>query len=58
VQDADCRQPCPTRVHITEWLYSGSGGEFVELINVGSSAYALLLAGLAVVGAVARRRAA
>jgi predicted extracellular nuclease len=26
------------QIHITEWLYSGSGGEFVELTNVGSSA--------------------
>ncbi len=29
--------PCAGRIAITEWMYSGSDGEFVELTNVGFS---------------------
>ncbi len=34
---ANCPQPSSAQVRITEWMYSGNGGEFVEFTNVGDT---------------------
>lgn len=34
---AGCPQPSDVQIRITEWMYSGTGSEFVEFTNVGST---------------------